>query len=74
MFIKEFMKDIHDFQNELNRVILGGQGTFPAVRILESEHDVYIEAHIPGAKAEDVDLTVTDDILTIAGKIEVREP
>jgi len=72
MSITEFMKDIHEFQNEINRAMQGGYGTFPPVRILESEHHVYVEAHIPGAKTESVDLTVTDDVLTLAGKIESR--
>jgi len=53
-----------------------GESTwYPSVDISESEEAVAVAAELPGLKAEDIKVTVTDGILTIAGekKEEKRE-
>jgi HSP20 family protein len=40
----------------------------PAVNILENEDGILISADLPGLKAEDVDVTVDNGVLTIRGE------
>lgn len=40
----------------------------PPVDITENEKEVVIRSEIPGVKPEDVDVTVSGDVLTIAGE------
>ena len=43
----------------------------PAIDMYQTENDVVIKAAVPGMKAEDVQINVTGDMLTLKG--EVRE-
>ena len=45
----------------------------PAVNILEREEGIVISADLPGLKAEDVDVTVDNGILTIKGERTLEE-
>ena len=45
----------------------------PAVNILEREEGIVISADLPGLKAEDVDVTVDNCILTIKGERTLEE-
>src|SRR5918998_3667409 len=40
----------------------------PAIDVLENDGDLVIRAEIPGAKPEDVDVTVQSGVLTISGR------
>jgi len=44
---------------------------FPAVNVWQSDNEVFAEAEIPGVKAEDLDISVVGDELTIKG---TRQP
>jgi HSP20 family protein len=46
--------------------------TFP-VDLSETEDKVMVKAVLPGMKAEDVDITVSDDVLTIKGEKKHEE-
>jgi HSP20 family protein len=41
---------------------------FPPVNILTNENDVIVTSEIPGINPDDIDLSVTGDMLTIKGK------
>jgi HSP20 family protein len=45
----------------------------PAVNILESEEGIVITADLPGLKAEDVEVTVDNGVLTIKGERTLEE-
>jgi HSP20 family protein len=45
----------------------------PAVNILESEESIVITADLPGLKAEDVDVTVDNGVLTVKGERQFEE-
>jgi HSP20 family protein len=49
----------------------------PSIDLFETENDVVIKAALPGMKAEDVEINVTGEMLTIKGeareKAEVKE-
>jgi len=40
----------------------------PAVDMYQTEKDVVVKASLPGMKADDVDISVTGDVLTIKGE------
>jgi HSP20 family protein len=40
----------------------------PAVDIFEDKGDIVLKAEIPGIKKEDIDITLTDDSITISGE------
>lgn len=41
---------------------------YPAVNVWETEHDVFVEAEIPGVKESDLEIFVVGEELTIKGK------
>ncbi|MFC1631417.1 Hsp20/alpha crystallin family protein [Candidatus Omnitrophota bacterium] len=47
---------------------LGGLETLPAVDVYSKGNQVTVKAEIPGAKAEDLNVTIDDDLLTISGE------
>ncbi|HEY5984281.1 MAG TPA: Hsp20/alpha crystallin family protein [Anaerolineales bacterium] len=47
----------------------GGKfGSVPSIDLFETENDVVVKAALPGMKAEDVEINVTGDMLTIKGQ------
>lgn len=49
------------------------EGEALAVDMYETDDEVVIKTAIPGVKAEDVDISVTDDLLTIQGETKAEE-
>ncbi len=45
----------------------------PAVDIFESERDIMMLADMPGVKADDVNIDIKDDVLTISGDVKPWE-
>jgi HSP20 family protein len=45
-------------------------GWAPATDVVQRDEDLVVRAEIPGARPEDVDITVQDGVLTISGKLE----
>jgi len=45
----------------------------PAVDLYQTEDDVVVKATIPGLKAEDVQISITGDLLTIKGEFREKE-
>jgi HSP20 family protein len=77
----------YDTQSELNRLFdetFGGLGQrrgswrgqqaewVPSVDVLRKDGDLIVRAELPGVKAEDVDITVHEGVLTISGKREAE--
>ncbi len=44
------------------------EGWSPAVDVCEDKDNVFVKAELPGMKKEDIDVSVTDDMLSIAGE------
>ena len=44
-----------------------------AVDVYENKDDVVVKASVPGVQPEDIDLSVTGDVLTIKGEIKQEE-
>ena len=45
-------------------------GWAPAIDVIQRDEDLVVWAEIPGARPEDVDITVQNGVLTISGKLE----
>lgn len=67
----------HDLEREVDRLLAGVslsvQGLrfgrqYPAVNVYDLDSELLITAEIPGVKADDLELTVTNGMLTLRGK------
>jgi HSP20 family protein len=67
--------ELRRMQSEMNRVFSGFNATaareFPPINIWLDEHSVVLTAELPGITRDDVNLSLQEDVLTLAGK---REP
>src|SRR5215210_586233 len=45
-------------------------GWSPTIDVIQEDEDLVVRAEIPGARPEDVDITVQNGVLTISGKLE----
>ena len=67
--------EMRRMQSEMSRLLSGpGAATaqeFPPMNLWLGENSVVVTAEVPGASADDVDITVREDTLTLQGK---REP
>src|SRR5690348_6224453 len=57
----------------ISPAMLGGQGGFPPVDMHVTDDDVVLEMAIPGAKPDNIDVSVTGDTVTISGEVTRRE-
>ncbi len=69
-FFSRFFDDFHMpglWENE--------EKWIPAIDVSETEKEYFVKAELPGLKKEDIDLTMSDGVLTITGekKKETRE-
>ncbi len=49
------------------------EGPVPALDIYETDGAVVVKASVPGMKPEDIDITITGDVLTIKGEAKTEE-
>ena len=67
--------ELRRMQGEMNRVFSGFNATaardFPPINIWLGENSVVLTAELPGITRDDVDLSLQEDVLALAGK---REP
>jgi HSP20 family protein len=73
---------VHQFREELDRLVTGAFNTpgvataarmvtgrsLPAINIWEEGDNFYVEAEVPGLKAENLEITVIGDELTLKGE------
>lgn len=57
------------FDNFFNQPVSSGEG-MPLIDLLQTDNDVVVRAAMPGVDAEDLDIQVTGDTLTIRGEIK----
>lgn len=48
-------------------------GRWPAIGIAENENEFVVKAEVPGCKADDIDISVHGNMLTISGEKKVYE-
>jgi HSP20 family protein len=47
--------------------------SYPTVDIFEDGNDVIVKAELPGMKKEDIDVNISDDVITISGEKKSEE-
>lgn len=52
---------------------VNGTNSSPALDMYQTDDEVVVKAAIPGFKAEDVEINVTGDVLTIRGEMNTEE-
>jgi len=62
----------HSFFRGLDRPFFGYK-TWPAIDIAEKDDAVVVRAEVPGCKADDIDISVYDNVLTISGEKKLSE-
>ncbi len=58
------------FVSPRNWPSVGGGMAEPMLDVYETGNDLVVKAALPGIKPEDVDITVTGDVLTITGEVK----
>jgi HSP20 family protein len=53
---------------------LSGRGRFPQVNLREDDHNLYIEAMVPGVEPAALEMTVMGNTLTLAGERKGFDP
>ena len=74
-------RELDDVRREMERLFdsLAGSGggrtagVFPAINVSEDPESVYVRAELPGIKADDLEITVENNTLTLAGKREMSD-
>ncbi|HSH56366.1 MAG TPA: Hsp20/alpha crystallin family protein [Halomonas sp.] len=65
--------ELRQLQSQMNRLFAGGartvgDGAWPPVNMWLSDNSVVVTAEMPGVGSDDIDLTVRENTLIIAGK------
>jgi HSP20 family protein len=73
MTLREAMDRLFDdaFTRPLN--LKDGGWSTPAIDMFQTDNDVVVKAALPGFKAEDVQINVTGEVLTIRGEMKGEE-
>jgi HSP20 family protein len=53
--------------------VLSQRGIWPAIDIADSENEIVVKAEVPGCKAEDIDISVYGNTLTLSGEKKAEE-
>ncbi len=62
------------FVNPLSwRTISSGETLAPAIDVHETDNEIVVSAALPGMKADDVDITMTGQTLTLRGEVKADE-
>ncbi|MBN1450568.1 MAG: Hsp20/alpha crystallin family protein [Anaerolineales bacterium] len=71
MTLREAMDRLFDdaFTRPLS---LSGVSAMPAIDMYQTEDEIVVKATLPGLKAEDVDITVTGETLTLRGEFKQK--
>ncbi len=71
MTLREAMDRL--FDDAFTRPIsLSGVSAMPAIDMYQTDDEVVVKAALPGLKADDVQISVTDDMLTLRGEFKVK--
>jgi HSP20 family protein len=60
-------RDMNHLFNHYSPARVQSAPSYPAINILTNEDGQYLSAEMPGVRAEDVDISVNGDTLTISG-------
>jgi HSP20 family protein len=74
-------RDITSLRDEMNRLfsrtvgdgVSSGSAWTPAVDIFDTEEAIVLKAELPGLAAEDIDIEIDDNVLTLRGERRFQE-
>jgi HSP20 family protein len=71
--IERMRRDMDRLREGLTRGVWGepGAGVFPLMNVAEDKDNYYIRAELPGMKAEELDISITADTLSISGERKI---
>ena len=72
-------KELDRLRREIDRVFYGPtstrqvlrSGVFPSINVTQDAHNFYIRAELPGIKADDLDVSATENTITISGERKI---
>ena len=71
MTLREAMNQL--FNDSFTRPInMGGGSVMPAVDMFQDDEQVVVRAALPGLKSEDVQISITADVLTLRGEFKMQ--
>ena len=73
MTLREAMDRLFDDAFTRPLSIAGNGWAVPAVDMYQTDNEVVVKAALPGMKADDVQLNVTGEVLTIKGEIKQKD-
>ena len=75
MTLRDAMDRLFDdaFTRPLRLYDGGGQMSMPAVDLYQTDNEVVVKAAIPGVKADEVQINVTGEVLTIKSEVKQKE-
>ena len=74
MTLREAMDRLFDdaFTRPLN-IRDGWTGSLPAIDMYQTDDEIVVKASLPGVKAEEVQINITGDVLTLKGETKYEE-
>lgn len=68
--IERIRQEMNRLQDAFTRGLMGERaaGVFPLMNVTEDKNSYYIRAELPGIKAGDLNITVTEDSLSVSGE------
>lgn len=71
--IERMRRDMDRLRESLSRGVWGepGAGVFPLMNVTEDKDSYYVRAELPGMKAEELDISITADTLSISGERKI---
>jgi HSP20 family protein len=71
--LEQIRREIDRAYGDLSGRVFRGQiaGVFPLTNVFEDKDNFYVRAELPGIKADELNISVTTDSLSIAGEREI---
>jgi len=73
MYLTDILNDIHRIQYQVGNPFQGGASLgcadFPLTQVYTDADQLVVKAQVPGLTQDDLQLTITDDVLAISGEI-----
>lgn len=73
MTLREAMDRLFDDAFTRPLSLAGSSWSVPAVDMYQTDNEVVVKAAIPGVKADEVQINVTGEVLTIKGEVKQKE-
>jgi len=75
------LREVGELQREMERLFgllpgprkLAWAGVFPAVNVTETKDSIFVRAELPGVRKQDIEITVEDNALILAGERQVGD-